>query len=97
MAYIRPNYQFSDIPMAFASMTNDQARDASAAALAGEIVAEDFYGKSVADAERYSTPIFSIYYVSRGFHAFHASVYIGKHVGANRYAEWDAQRAEIAA
>ena len=92
MAYIQPNYQFTDIPMPFESMTMDQAREASAAVLAGEISADAFIGDSVAGAERYGTPIFSTCYVSRGYVAFRDYTYIGRN---NRYAECDAQIKEI--
>ena len=94
MAYIRPCYDFTDTPMAFESMTMDQAREASAAALAGEVVAEDFTGNSVASAERYNTPIFSLCYVVGGYVQFRNYAYL--HV-ANDFAATDAYRAEIAA
>jgi hypothetical protein len=93
MAYVRPFYDFTDIPMAFECMTTDQAREASAAALAGEVIAESFYGRSVADAERYKTPIFSVCYVVSGYVAFRNYAYT--HV-ANNFAANDAYRAQIA-
>jgi len=94
MSYIRPTYDFTDTPMAFESMTMDQAAQASAAALAGEISAEEFYGDSVAGAERYKTPIFSVCYVVRGYVVFRNYAYI--HVD-NDFRADDAYRAEIAA
>jgi hypothetical protein len=96
MAYTHPTYDFTATPMAFESMTMDQAREASAAALAGEVMAESFYGNSVASAERYGTPIFSVCYVSRGAVAFRDYAYIGKHAVHNTFAQWDAYRAQIA-
>jgi len=101
MTYVRPCYDFTDTPMTFESMTMDQARDASAAALRGEVVAEDFYGHSVADAYRYHTAIFSVCYVSRGYVAFRDYAYIartdgGGRQGGNRFAECDAQLKDIA-
>lgn len=98
MSYVRPTFQFTDIPMTFESMTMDQARDASAAALKGEVVAEDFIGNSVAAAERYNTPIFSLCYVVTGYVVFRNYAYLNPvKQGGNQFAATDAYRAEIAA
>jgi len=102
MPYVRPCYDFTDTPKPFESMTMDEAADASAAALRGEVVAEDFIGNSVAGAMRYHTPIFSVCYVVRGFVQFRDYAYIprtdgGGRPGGSRFAEHDAYRAEIAA